>query len=137
MTDRPNLHIVLDRSAVVDFLAGNIAVGEALTLLLDEIEPAFFGVHLATLAEAHLEQPEGDDPYLRTVKLLIAHVAFRPLHIDLDDMDDLLEFAHIFDSVDKAAALATATRYDALVLTKHVDGYVDLDGTPNDRVIGI
>jgi hypothetical protein len=129
-----DLHIVLDKSAVLDYLAGNIAVGEALTLLLDEIEPAFFGAHLTTLADADLEQG-GADP--RTVRLLMAHVAFRPLTVDRDDMDDLLALAHTFGSVEKAAALTAANRHDALVLTKDPGRYLGPDGSPHVRVIGI
>jgi hypothetical protein len=138
VTDPHGLHIVLDKSAVLDYLTGNIAVGEALTLLLDEIEPAYFGVHLTTLAEADLEQTdETEDAYLRTVKLLMAHVAFQPLTLDRNDMDELLELANDFGSVELATALVTATRYDALVLTKHQGRYADRDGAPHDRVIGI
>jgi hypothetical protein len=136
VTGAHDLHIVLDKSAVLDYLDGNVAVGEALTLLLDEVEPACFGVHLTTLAEADLAH-EGEDLYQRTVTPLMAHVAFQPLTIDRDDMDELLEFARLLRSVEFAVALVAANKRDAVLLTRHTDLYVNPDGSQHERVVGI
>jgi hypothetical protein len=142
VTDHSSIHLILDKSAVIAYMAGNIAVGEALALLLDEIQPAHFGIHLMTLAEADLVQDDdGVPPPLRTVRLLMAHVAFRPLTLTLDEVEHLLDFSYAFKSAEMGAALASAYQHDAYVLTAHPDRYLRYDDnaelSTDERVIGI
>jgi hypothetical protein len=134
------LHLVLDKSAVLAFLAGSVEVGEAIALLLEESRPAEFGVHLTTVAEADFQRFREADHGAVGVSLLpmlTGHVAFRALALMRDDLDGLVELTHRLRSVEMAAALVSATEFDALVLTAHPDHYVDADGEPHERVIGI
>jgi hypothetical protein len=142
VTDRVNevpgqVQLILDRSAVTGYLNAELAVGEALALLLDEIEPTYFGVHLTTLAEAD-RAPTGDneDPPHRTVHLLMEHVAFTPVYLAPGDMRRLLDLAEQFDSVELAAALVSAYYHNGFVLTAHPKRYANADGVVDPRVIG-
>lgn len=142
MTGQHPLHLILDESAVVAFVSrSNLAVGEALTLVLDEKEPTEFGVHITTLASAAVarrrQHPFGKpDEDALTVETLTAHPAFRPLAVHPDDLDELVMLSRLMLSVDRAAALITAARHDCFVLTAEANLYDSAPDELRDRVIG-
>jgi hypothetical protein len=128
-----DLHLVLDRSAIAAFLDGSVAVGEAISLLLEESH-AQFGIHLYPLAEVYRPARDGSPSLL---PFLVGHIAFRTLNLSQHDLDHLLTLTNRFESAEMAAAMVSAEEHDALVLTAHPDRYIHADGSPHERVVGI
>ncbi len=136
------LQLILDESAVVSYLnRTSLAVGEALGLLLDEKDPAEFGVPVPIVASAAVAARRRglasyDPASPLPMDMLTGHPAFRPLGVGPEDLPNLLTLAQKATKLDCLLAMQAAVRHDCVLFTNDITGYAMLPEEYRERLIG-
>ena len=117
MTD-PVVRLILDTSAVLAYANSRIEVGETISEVVEE--GSAFGASVVSLAEAMrmADKPERDG-----IRLLAAHVCFKPLPAKAGDWQRLGYWAANLGTVQHAAAIIEAIDRDGYVITAEPHSY--------------
>lgn len=108
----PPVRLILDRSALLAYLAGSVHVGEPLHEVIDD--GVAFGVPLAVAAEI-LAAAAGSD--LARLHRLFGNPACVLLPGEVDGLPELVYWRRVTGSLDRAACAVAALALDAPILS--------------------
>lgn len=125
----PEIHLIVDTSAVLAYAATSLSLGETIAEVVDE--DGLFGVPSICLAEASRLV---DSKLADGIALLVRHSSCVVLPALAEDWSALAAWTRILGRIDLAAALVEATDRPACYV---MSGEPDLYGDDTMPVIGI